>query len=624
MLVQLTIENFGCFRDETTLSFRALAGVAHPPGQVVEVQGVGPVLRTVAFYGANASGKTTVLKAVDWLTILMREGVPVGLTAPSPAFKLSDARSTPTRVEAHFVDTAGSRWAYSLAMGGGQVQEEWLERVVDDVAVIVFERTSGQGKQPAVTWGPGLGLNQARATFYDFIAQGTRHEQPLLAELWARNAYELERVHTWALFSSLEMPSWERARQWGDATAAFATLLARPRFRAWAAEAIGVAGAGVTALDLDTQDDRLRSAWNKGTELQYADARSAMTAPNNRIRFRAADGVLEWEDLSDGTIRLIELGRETADLTFTGGRLVDELERSLHPALARWVVQDWQARRDDEGEVPYAQLLFTTHELHLLDEALLGGLPAHRLQTRAPRPPRSGPAHQLLGRSIRRDPADPRSRPSGNGRGAEPMRRPPSALVERDYGHRDASLILICAEGRGDEVAYFEQLKALPGLVDRRRVRVLVTSPPDDKSAPQHVYDKAAAVVESVEKPGIDEVWLVVDRDRWRGALSEVGAAARQRGWTFTVSNPCFQVWLLFHFFPTPPGGTCDALKAEWGRARQARAPGGYSLNVEDVRRATDNAAAWETGHPSDGFLPHHPGTHVHHLVSRLLHPSVG
>ena len=85
------------------------------------------------------------------------------------------------------------------------------------------------------------------------------------------------------------------------------------------------------------------------------------------------------------------------------------------------------------------------------------------------------------------------------------MRRTRAALVERGYGHRDATLILICVEGPADEGAYFKQLSALPGLLNPR-IRVLVESPLNDKSAPRHVLNRTIDVVESVEKQNIDEM----------------------------------------------------------------------------------------------------------------------
>lgn len=198
------------------------------------------------------------------------------------------------------------------------------------------------------------------------------------------------------------------------------------------------------------------------------------------------------------------------------------------------------------------------------------------------------------------------------------MRRRRTALIPRDYGHRDASFFLVCAEGPGDEVVYFHELEAIPGLVDPRRIRVLVTSPPGDRSAPKHVFAHADEVVRGIEKRGVDEVWLVIDRDRWPDQVQEVGAEAHQRGWHLAVSNPCFQVWLLLHRGPTPPSGPCKELKSAWG-ATFARTPGGFLLSAEAVATACKHADAWEAGHPSAGFLPHAPGTHVHHLVRRLL-----
>lgn len=72
---------------------------------------------------------------------------------------------------------------------------------------------------------------------------------------------------------------------------------------------------------------------------------------------------------SDGTIRLATMiGRCLLALKLNGILCVDELERSLHPLLVRELLKLFQMRYYNEGS---AQLIFTTHLVQLLDDSIL-------------------------------------------------------------------------------------------------------------------------------------------------------------------------------------------------------------------------------------------------------------
>jgi hypothetical protein len=45
-----------------------------------------------------------------------------------------------------------------------------------------------------------------------------------------------------------------------------------------------------------------------------------------------------------------------------------------------------------------------------------------------------------------------------------------------------------------------------------------------------------------------DELWMVVDLDRWHNReLGSVAAQCIQKNYHLAVSNPCFELWLLLH-----------------------------------------------------------------------------
>lgn len=78
---------------------------------------------------------------------------------------------------------------------------------------------------------------------------------------------------------------------------------------------------------------------------------------------------LSLAEESDGTKRLMSLAPAVERVLERGGVLmIDELESGLHPALAAFLVSKFQSPNSNPR---HAQLIFTTHNLDLLDETLL-------------------------------------------------------------------------------------------------------------------------------------------------------------------------------------------------------------------------------------------------------------
>lgn len=70
MIINFSIQNFGSIKDKQTLSFEADASQHLEDTYVVHTAGK-RLLKLALIYGANASGKTTVLKALDFLRDLV-------------------------------------------------------------------------------------------------------------------------------------------------------------------------------------------------------------------------------------------------------------------------------------------------------------------------------------------------------------------------------------------------------------------------------------------------------------------------------------------------------------------------------------------------------------------------
>jgi len=129
------------------------------------------------------------------------------------------------------------------------------------------------------------------------------------------------------------------------------------------------------------------------------------------------------------------------------------------------------------------------------------------------------------------------------------MRSRNSLMRERREAFRDARLIVIASEGKDTERMYF---KALAKEYTNPRVHVHILERSVDEqnnSSPEHVLKQLNDYKSQYELEADDELWLVVDKDRWTEAmLSRVATeCALEVSMHMALSNPCFELWLLLH-----------------------------------------------------------------------------
>ena len=122
-------------------------------------------------------------------------------------------------------------------------------------------------------------------------------------------------------------------------------------------------------------------------------------------------------------------------------------------------------------------------------------------------------------------------------------------MRERREAFRDARLIVIASEGKNTERIYF---KALAKEYTNPRVHVHILKRSEDEqnnSSPEHVLKQLNDYKGHYELESDDELWLVVDRDRWTEAmLSRVATECTQDNFMHVaLSNPCIELWLLLH-----------------------------------------------------------------------------
>ena len=129
------------------------------------------------------------------------------------------------------------------------------------------------------------------------------------------------------------------------------------------------------------------------------------------------------------------------------------------------------------------------------------------------------------------------------------MRNRSSLIRERHEAFRDARIIVVASEGKDTERIY---LHALANEFSNPRVHVHILERNEDEqnnSSPEHVLKQLNDYKGQYALEADDELWLVIDKDRWTEAmLSRVAAVCVQDNFMhMALSNPCFELWLLLH-----------------------------------------------------------------------------
>lgn len=160
MIQEIHIKNFMSFKDEVVFSFEATKDTFAEDTQVVKINDKTRLLRFAVVYGYNASGKSNLLKAFDFLRkFWFRKPIDLNEKTWIIPFKLDS--HTPlehTKFElVFFVET--TKYAYLLELDSNQVYSEILSYYRSDRPTMLFDRRFENG-QSVIEFGSSLKISK--------------------------------------------------------------------------------------------------------------------------------------------------------------------------------------------------------------------------------------------------------------------------------------------------------------------------------------------------------------------------------------------------------------------------------------------------------------------------------
>lgn len=362
MLVEFRVKNFRSLRDEQVLSLVASTDKTLLDTHTLSTGlKVAPhLLKSAVVYGANASGKSNLIKALQYMRGVVMEsaGLQPGQTFDRlQPFKL-DATSgnKPTEFEVTFIRD-GVRYQYGFAMNAQRIVGEHLLVYKAFKPQRWFERhfDAENGKD---VYEFGTGLKGAK----NLWEGATRPNALFLSMAVQLNSEDLRPVFDWfanrlVIFNEQTPLSPQFALQ----------MLKQEAQRKAICEFLRAADINIADIEVATKQAMVHTI-----NLDLATGKREETVNEqavDEVKFHHitehGEAVFDLADESGGTRNLLFLTGPVLDILNKGLTLVvDELDTSLHTLLVQALVRLFHRPEANTGG---AQLVFTTHDTSLLD-----------------------------------------------------------------------------------------------------------------------------------------------------------------------------------------------------------------------------------------------------------------
>ncbi len=381
MILQFSVSNYRCFRKLQTLNLAASSQDKTLPDNciVTDLPGLAGKrwVKGLALYGANASGKTTILLALGALAEMVRlSALMTDPKDPIPQiepFALAPGEpESPTAFALVFV-AEDIRYEYRVAATRERIWHESLRAFPKAKEQLWFNR-DWNAECGNYTWSPERPSGFQRDTQLEGY---TLSNMLFLSKAVASNRTELEPVFRWFKdrLKSLNLGVGSVPLR----RLTLKMLQAQMPLHHRIVELLRCADLGVTgarSIEERASDEQIER-WSKSLGKTIVD-KDHLAAALKDLRLKpelmhrassAAELPLPWNSESAGTRQLFGLAGLWLDFLSNGYTVcVDELETSMHPLMVRELLRlFFSATENPHG----AQILFTTHNPLLLDATLL-------------------------------------------------------------------------------------------------------------------------------------------------------------------------------------------------------------------------------------------------------------
>lgn len=365
MLIEMSVKNFRSFREEQTFSLVKGKGDELCDSNSFEIMASNKfqLLRSAAIYGANASGKSNFLMALQAMkqTVLTSAAkLQRGDKLPVMPFRLSAAsRDTPTEFEATFI-VDQVRYQYGFTASQERVHDEWLLAYPKGRAQQWFTREWIADKNE-YEWYLGNNLLGEKQLWQ----KSTRDNALFLSTAVQLNSEQLQPVFDW-FQNTLRLAN---VGGWGPA---FTASMCESDSKSKVMRFLNAADMHIHDIVIENTPfsiNALPEDMPEGLRSGIASDMKGKTFFEIKTIRQDTEGhtvMFDFDEESDGTQKFFSFAGPWIDALENGYILfIDELHDNLHPKLVSFLVELFHNSKTNPKN---AQLVFTTHETSILNQ----------------------------------------------------------------------------------------------------------------------------------------------------------------------------------------------------------------------------------------------------------------
>ena len=371
MIIDFTVENFRSIKKAQTLSMLATKLKEHPQNIAkIDQSDRLNILKSCVIYGANASGKSNVLKSLVEFRNIILHSTELKLKQRIPAyepFRLDKSCTVaPTKFEMEFIPYGdGIRYRYLVEFTEFHIEREELFFYPKKQEAILFSRVKGSpikfgnyltGKKKNIE-GELLGNN-----LFLSKAANSNHEQLKGVYLYFLTEFEIMMKDSFGEFVSKNHTS--RAIHSNECEAL------RDKVKRF----LMSVDTGISSLEVIKRelDDEVKGMISSDLPLIIKEAMEDNFIYRTQVGHKlyendeeAGEVQFDLREESDGTVKLYSLACDLIEVLLEGKILIiDELDNSLHPHITSLI---FNLFNDPKINKKNAQLITATHDSSLLN-----------------------------------------------------------------------------------------------------------------------------------------------------------------------------------------------------------------------------------------------------------------
>lgn len=360
MLLQFSVENYGPIKNKVILSLEPSSDKMHPEN-ILSASDY-KALNTILVYGANASGKTSLFRAMTIALIMIRQSEIVQVTDKLPVvpFKFDhESINNPSSFEFTFVADDDKKYIYGFSASIDKIIDEYLYVYNTSRPSLIFDRTeTDQYKFP----------------------RSIKREMDLIVRRNTANKLFLSTATSWNIDATKVAFEWLRQRidtftnitdMQGFALDKYRTEKNR-EYSHFTELLFKQADINISRIQIETKEVLPEQLNNNpfgivfnlppGQRHYQYEITTSHSVVNDKGE--SEEYILNLNEESLGTQQLLTFGPVLKD-AFDNGKtiVIDEIDKSLHPFIVKFLINLF---RDTSINTGGAQLIATTHETPIL------------------------------------------------------------------------------------------------------------------------------------------------------------------------------------------------------------------------------------------------------------------